>query len=64
MKKLFSILALAACVSFASAQTQPKATAKAGTKKECKKGKACCSKDKEGKEKATEAAPKAPAKKN
>lgn len=45
MKKVFTVLTLAAFVGFASAQTQPaKTAAKAETKKECKKGSSCCSK--------------------
>ncbi len=60
MKKLFAVAALAACVSFAFAQTQPKTGTKAETKKECKKGKACCSK--ESKEKAAETEKAAPKK--
>ena len=51
MKKLFTLLALAASVSFAYAQTSPKAASKAENKKECKKGDKCCSQ--ESKEKTT-----------
>lgn len=42
MKKLFTLLALVASISLASAQTSPKAE----SKKECKKGDKCCSKEK------------------
>jgi hypothetical protein len=61
MKKLFAVLTLAACVSFASAQTQPKTAAKAEEKKECKKGKTCCSKDSKEKTSATAPATSKPA---
>ena len=43
MKKIFTLLAFVATVSFASAQNTPKTAAKAETKKECKKGDKCCS---------------------
>ncbi|MGB4776679.1 MAG: hypothetical protein WBP45_15985 [Daejeonella sp.] len=64
MKKVFTVLTLAAFVGFASAQTQPaKTTAKAETKKECKKGSSCCSK-KEKTEKTASVADKTAPKKN
>jgi hypothetical protein len=44
MKKIFTVLALVATVTLASAQTSPKTAAKSETKKECKKGDKCCSK--------------------
>lgn len=53
MKKLFTLLALVASISVATAQTSPKPEAKAETKKECKKGDKCCSK--ESKEKTASA---------
>ena len=49
MKKLFTLLAFVASISLATAQTSPKADAKAESKKECKKGDSCCSKDKKEK---------------
>ena len=53
MKKLFTLLAFVASISLATAQTTPKPAPKAETKKECKKGDKCCSKD--SKEKAPSA---------
>lgn len=46
MKKLFTLFALAASVSFAYAQTSPKTAPKAETKKECKMGDKCCKESK------------------
>lgn len=54
MKKLFTLLALAASVSFAYAQTSPKSAPKAETKKECKKGDKCCSKESKEKTASTD----------
>ena len=63
MKKLFTLLALVLSVTVVSAQTTPKPAAKAETKKECKKGDKCCSK--ESKEKTASAETKSKiAKKN
>lgn len=45
MKKIFTLLALVASISLATAQTSPKADAKSESKKECKKGDSCCSKE-------------------
>ena len=43
MKKIFTLLALVATVTFASAQDQPNTTKKAEVKKEsCKKSSKCC----------------------
>lgn len=53
MKKLFTLLALAASVSLVYAQTSPKTALKAETKKECKKGDKCCSKESKEKTAAT-----------
>jgi hypothetical protein len=45
MKKLFTLLAFVASVNLATAQTTPNPAPKAETKKECKKGDKCCSKE-------------------
>ncbi|NEU09207.1 hypothetical protein GZH53_12845 [Flavihumibacter sp. R14] len=62
MKKLFTLLAFAACVSLATAQTSPKADVKAETKKECKKGDKCCSKESKEKTASADTKSKAPKK--
>jgi hypothetical protein len=45
MKKVFTLFAFVASLSIAAAQTSPKPATKAETKKECKKGDKCCSRD-------------------
>jgi len=59
MKKLFTLLAFVASVSLATAQTTPKPAPKAETKKECKKGDKCCSKESKDKAPAAETKGKA-----
>lgn len=63
MKKIFTLLAFVASVSLATAQTTPKPSAKADTKKECKKGDKCCSKESKAKTASAETKDKT-AKKN
>ena len=62
MKKIFTLLAFVTCVSLATAQTSPKADAKAETKKECKKGDKCCSKESKEKTASADTKSKAPKK--